>query len=77
MIAYGGLLAMIAAVILVLIVIGLPAWAAALGGGMLMAAAGYLLIRFGLGALDPQELTPRKTIATLKDDAEWLKAQTK
>ena len=77
LIAYGGLLAMIAAVILVLIVIGLPAWAAALGGGMLMAAAGYLLIRFGLGALDPQELTPRKTIATLKDNAEWLKAQTK
>jgi hypothetical protein len=77
LIAYGGLLAIIAAMVLLLIVIGLPPWAAALVGGVLVAGIGYLLIRSGLAALKPQELTPRKTIDTLKEDAQWLKAQVK
>ena len=37
----------------------------------------YLLIRSGLAALNPQELTPHKTIDTLKEDAQWLKTQVK
>jgi Putative Actinobacterial Holin-X, holin superfamily III len=77
LIAYGGLLAIIAAMVLLLIVIGLPPWAAALVGGVLVAGIGYLLIRSGLAALKPQELTPRKTIDTLKENAQWLKAQVK
>ena len=77
LIAYAGLLVIIAALVLVLIVLGLPAWAAALVGGVLVAGIGYLLIRSGLAALRPQELTPRKTIETLKEDARWLKAQVK
>ena len=77
LIAYGGLLAIIAAIVLILIVIGLPPWAAALVGGVLVSGIGYLLIRSGLAALRPQELTPRETIDTLKEDAQWLKAQVK
>ena len=77
LIAYGGLLAIIAALVLILIAIGLPPWAAALVGGVLVAGIGYLLIRAGLAALRPQELTPHKTIDTLKEDARWLKAQVK
>ena len=77
LIAYGGLLAIIAAVVLITIAIGVPPWAAALVGGVLAAGIGYLLIRSGLAALKPQELTPRKTIDTLKEDAQWLKAQVK
>ena len=77
LIAYGGLLSIIAAMVLILIVIGLPPWAAALVGGVLVAGIGYLLIRSGLAALKPQELTPQKTIDTLKEDAQWLKAQVK
>jgi hypothetical protein len=50
---------------------------AAFLGGMLVAGIGYLFIRSGLAALNPQELTPRKTIETLKEDAQWLKAQAK
>jgi len=75
LIAYGGLLAVIAAIVLVLIVFGLPPWVGALLGGLVAAAIGYLLIRAGLAALKPQELLPRKTIETLKEDAQWLKAQ--
>jgi Putative Actinobacterial Holin-X, holin superfamily III len=77
LIAYGGLLAIIAAVILITIALGVPPWAAALVGGVLAAGIGYLLIRSGLAALKPRELTPRKTIDTLKEDAQWLKAQVK
>ena len=77
LIAYGGLLAIIAAMVLITIALGVPPWAAALVGGMLAAGIGYLLIRSGLAALKPQELTPRKTIDTLKEDAQWLKAQVK
>jgi membrane protein len=75
LIAYGGLLAVIAAVVLVLIAFGLPPWAGALLGGVLAAAIGYLLIRSGVAALKPEHLTPTKTIETLKEDAQWLKAQ--
>jgi membrane protein len=77
LIAYAGLLAIVAALVLILIAMGLPPWAAALVGGLLAAGIGYLLIRSGLAALQPQALAPRKTIDTLKEDAQWLKAQTK
>ncbi len=77
LIAYAGLLAIVAAFVLILMAIGLPPWAAALLGGVLVAGIGYLLIRSGLAALKPQELAPRKTIDTLKEDAQWLKAQAK
>ena len=77
LIAYGGLLAMIAAMVLILIAVGLPPWAAALAEGVLVAGIGYLLIRSGLAMLKPQTLAPQKTIDTLKEDAQWLKAQVK
>jgi hypothetical protein len=77
LIAYGGLLAVLAAIVLALIAFGLPPWIGALLGGGLAAGIGYLLIRSGLAALTPQELMPRKTIETLKEDARWVKAQAK
>jgi membrane protein len=77
LIAYAGLLAIVGAFVLMLVAIGLPPWAAASVGGVLVAGLGYLLIRSGLAALKPQELSPRKTIETLKEDARWLKAQAK
>ena len=77
LLAYGGLLALVGAVVLVLIAFGLPPWAGALLGGIVVAGAGYLIIRSGLSMLGPQDLTPRETIATLKEDAQWLKSQTR
>jgi hypothetical protein len=77
LIAYGGLLAIIAAMVLIMIALAVPPWAAALVGGVIAAGTGYLLIRSGLAALKPKELTPRKTIDTLKEDAQWLRTQTK
>jgi hypothetical protein len=77
LIAYGGLLAIVAAAVLGLIAIGLAAWAAALLGGLVIAGIGYALLRAGLSSFRPQDLTPRQTIETLKEDARWLKAQTR
>jgi Putative Actinobacterial Holin-X, holin superfamily III len=77
LIAYAGLLAIVAAFALVLIAVGLPPWAATFVGGLLVAGAGYLLVRSGFAALKPQHLAPRQTIETLKEDAQWVKAQTK
>jgi putative superfamily III holin-X len=75
-IAYAGLLAVVAALILLL---GqyIPLWLSALIVGLVVAGAGYVLIQRGLSALKRADLTPRETIATLKEDAEWAKDQTK
>ena len=77
LIAYGGLLAIVAAVVLALIAIGLAPWAAASLGGIVIAGIGYALVRAGLAAFRPSDLTPRQTIETLKEDAAWLKTQTR
>src|SRR5262245_10008385 len=77
LIAYGGLLAIVAAIVLALIAVGLTPWAAALLGGVVIAGIGYALVRVGLSAFRPADLAPRQTIETLKEDARWLKAQTR
>ena len=77
LLAYGGLLAIVAAIVLGLIALGLPAWAGALLGGVVVAGTGYVLIRSGLAALRPEHLVPRETIETLKEDAQWLRSQTR
>jgi hypothetical protein len=75
--AHGGVLALIATLILVLARFGLPGWAAALLATLVVGAAGYLLIRVGLNRLRVDTLKPQQTIESLKEDAQWLKHQTK
>jgi membrane protein len=77
LIAYCGVLAVIAAIVLGLIEIGLPPWASALLVGILAGLTGYLLIRTGLPGLRLQELKPQRTIETLREDAQWLRTQAK
>ncbi len=77
LIAYGGLLAIVGGIVLGLIAIGLAAWAAALLGGLVIAGIGYALIRAGMASFRPRDLTPRQTIDTLKEDARWLRTQTR
>lgn len=75
-VAYAGLLAIVAALILGLGQF-IPLWLSALIVGLVVAGIGYVLIQRGLSALKRANLTPRETIATLKEDAEWAKDQTK
>jgi hypothetical protein len=74
-IAYAGLLAIVAALVLGLVRMGLPAWAAALVGGAAVLAIGYVLIQRGLEALRGDQLTPTQTVETMKENAAWAKNQ--
>jgi hypothetical protein len=73
--AYGGLLALVASLVLGLVRAGLPAWAAALIGGAAVLGIGYLLIQAGLSALRRDQLTPAQTVETMKENAAWAKNQ--
>lgn len=74
--AYAGLLAVIAAV-----VIGLgqliPMWLSALIVGLVVIGVGYMLVQRGLTALKQVNPAPSQTIETLKEDAQWAKDQTR
>jgi len=77
LVAYAGVLGILAAVILGLVAAGLEPWLAALIVGVVVTLAGYLLVRRGLDALKHQELAPRQTVESLKEDAQWAKQQIK
>ena len=75
-VAYAGLLAIIAAIIMLLDRV-MPAWGAALLVGVVVAGIAWLLIGKAMAALQQADLTPRETVETLKEDATWMKQQVK
>lgn len=48
-------------------------WLAPLIIGLILAAAGYGLVRKALNRLKSESLVPRKTTQSLREDKEWLK----
>jgi hypothetical protein len=77
LVAYAGLLAMLAAVIVGLAVAGFGWWQAALLVGVVVAIVGALLTQRGIAALKHADLAPRKTMETLKEDTQWAKDRMK
>jgi uncharacterized integral membrane protein len=73
LVAYAGVLAILAAVIVALAGAGLDWWQAALLVGVLAAVIGGVLVRRGLSALEHADLTPHETMQTLKEDTQWAK----
>jgi hypothetical protein len=73
-IGYAALLAILAAIVIGLAVF-IPAWLAALIVGVGVGAAAYMIISPALEALKKTDLTPRETVRSLKEDAQWLKKQ--
>ncbi len=73
--AYAGLLAILAAVIVLLDNV-MPLWLSALLVGLVVVVVGYLLVRRALDALKREDFAPRETIETLKEDQRWAKDQT-
>lgn len=51
------------------------AWIAAAIVGLAVGAVAYFLVTSALAQLKRTELTPRQTVETLKEDAQWLKNQ--
>ena len=75
LVAYAGLLAIIAAAIVLLADLGVPLWVSALIVGVVVAVVGYLLVQRGISALKRQDLTPHQTIQSIKEDTQWAKEQ--
>lgn len=75
-VAYAGLLAVLAGVIVLLDNV-MPLWVSALLVGVVVGIAGYLLVRRALDALKREDFAPRETIETLKEDQQWAKDQTR
>lgn len=74
LIAYAGLLALIAAAILGLAEV-LPAWLAALIIAVVVLALGGVLVLIGRRHLEPTKLVPYRTMRSLRDDADWAREQ--
>ena len=74
---YAGVLALVAAAIFLVATLGVPGWVSALIVGALLVIVGFLLVQRGLSALRADDLAPRRTIETLKEDAELMRGRTK
>jgi hypothetical protein len=73
-VAYAGLLAVIAGMI-VLVGSYIPMWLSALILGVAVIGIGYATLQSGLSALKRLDPTPRATLETLRLDKEWAKEQ--
>ena len=66
-------LTLVAGVVLALVALGLPAWAAALGVSLLMAIGGWLLARTGVERLRRVRFTFPETRGSIEESLQWLK----
>jgi hypothetical protein len=72
--AYAGLLALIATIIIVLAEF-MAWWLSALIVSLFVLAIGGLLVQRGMSSLKQTNMAPEQTIETLKEDKEWAKKQ--
>ena len=70
---YAGLLALLFMVGLLLVELGLTPWLAALIVGVVVLAIGGFLIMKGRDQLTSRNMAPKRTVETLKDDADRMK----
>ena len=76
LVANAALLTFTATIVLLLVQLGLDAWAAAGLTTVVLAAVGFVLVRSGLSKLR-QPMTPVETIDSIKETAQWLKNETR
>ncbi len=70
------LLTFVATLVLLLVQLGLDAWAAAGLTAVLLAGLGYALVRSGVQKMK-QPMAPVETVDSLKETAQWLKNETR
>ena len=76
-VVYAGFLALVAAVIALLVeVVDLDIWLAAVIAAAVLFLAGYALIQSGRSALEKADLAPKRTIESIRQDVEWAKDPT-
>jgi hypothetical protein len=69
--AHAGLLVLLAAIVIGLADLGVPAWLSALIVALAVMLAGYVLVNQGLTKMRRTSLTPVQTMETLKENATW------
>jgi len=69
LILYAGFLLILAGIVIGLDRAGMPGWIAALLVGLIVLGIGYGLVHKGLAALKREELAPKRTIESIKEDA--------
>jgi hypothetical protein len=69
--AHAGLLVLLAALVIGLADLGVPAWLSALIVALAVMLAGYVLVNQGLTKMRRTSLTPVQTMETLKENATW------
>jgi uncharacterized membrane protein YqjE len=74
LLAYAGLLALIATIIIILAEF-MEWWLSALIVSIVVLGIGGLLVQRGMSALKQTNMKPEQTIETLKEDKEWAKKQ--
>ena len=74
LIAFAGVLVLLAAAVLALSKVFEP-WLAAVIVGVVVLAIGGVLAMMGKKRLSPENLQPQRTIETLRDDKRWARSQ--
>jgi hypothetical protein len=72
---YAGTLALVTALVLGLIDLGVTAWLAALIVGLVVVALGYVLVQRGRQGLKHVHVKPRRAVRQVKETVEWAKEQ--
>ena len=75
LVALIGGLTLVAAVVLALVALGVPAWLSALIVGAVLGGVGYSMLGKGASDLKRVDPTPHRTVNTLKDDLDWVREQ--
>ena len=80
LVAVGGVLGFAGFLFLLLaltaaLALAMPFWAAALIVGGLVCAIGAAMVASGYSKMKKVDLTPERTVQSLKEDREWLKSQ--
>jgi len=73
--AHAGLLMFLAALVLGMSQLGVTPWLSALIVSVLTLAVGYMLANRGLAGLRTTNITPTRTVESLKEDARWTTRQ--
>ena len=69
--AHAGLLVLLAAIVIALVELGLPAWLAAFIVAATVMIGGYVLVNQGLTKMRRTKFTPVQTMETLKENVTW------
>ena len=76
LVTVAGAAVLVSALVLILVALGLPAWAASTLVGVTLTVAGAITARYFVGSIRSAELGMKETRESLRETMEWLKLQT-